>query len=229
MGKNGTTKNKLIVIKNKEIHDILNSVHMDQSALERTEMAIDTYLHTNPLIRWLMWARLKATIDFAAIDKNVEVLDFGCGFGFLLPTLALFAKKLYAIDFFPQYAKKLAETKHIDVIFIDSVHSIKDGSLGIIFATDVIEHLDNPEEFIDLFKAKLVPNGRLIISGPTETIIYRIGRFLAGWHKKGEYHHWDIKDIELICKNKGFKLIKTRKLPFSFLPALFHILSFSKQ
>jgi len=221
--------NRLIVIKNKEIRDIINSVHVDQTALERTEMAFDTYIHGNPLIRWLMWARLRATIDFAAIEENSEVLDFGCGFGLLLPTLASFTKKVYAIDLFPQYAKKLVERKHMDVNFIDSVSSVKDGSLNIIFATDVLEHLDDPEEIINLFRGKLASNGQLIISGPTETIIYRIGRVLAGWHKKGEYHHWNIKDIKLMCEKNDFKLIKTKRLPFPFLPSLFYVLSFSKR
>jgi 2-polyprenyl-3-methyl-5-hydroxy-6-metoxy-1,4-benzoquinol methylase len=221
-------KTKLIVIDNKEVYEILNSVNIKQTALERTEMAFDTYIHSNPLVRWLMWARLKITISFAEINENSEVLDFGCGLGFLLPTLAANAKKTYAIDLFPQFAQRLAEIRRLDIDFIPSLSSIKDGSLDVIFATDVIEHLDDPSQTIALFKTKLKINGQLIISGPTETIFYRIGRVLAGWHKKGEYHHWNIDDIEGFCKKNGLKLNKMKKLPFMFPPTLFKVLSFTK-
>jgi 2-polyprenyl-3-methyl-5-hydroxy-6-metoxy-1,4-benzoquinol methylase len=228
MASTNTSNGKLIVIQNDEICRIIDSVQVEMTDLEWTEMAVDTYLHYNPLIRWLMWTRLKATVDFALLDKTKEVLDFGCGIGLMLPTLAKYAKIVYAMDLFPQFAKKLAEIKQVAVHFIDSLSVINNGSLGIIFATDVIEHLDDPKGFIKTFGSKLIPGGQLIISGPTETVIYRIGRFLAGFHKKGDYHHWNINDIEQICISNGFKLVKKRRLPFSFLPSLFNILLFVK-
>ena len=45
-------------------------------------------------------------------------------------------------------------------------------------------------EFVRLLK----PDGRLIVSGPTESVFYRAGRRLAGF--SGHYHVRNIYDIE---------------------------------
>ncbi len=75
------------------------------SEQNKDEMAIPSYLHANPLIRWLMWKRLEYITQCAKITKDMTVLDFGCGIGVFLPTLSDFAKTVYAIDLFPEYAK----------------------------------------------------------------------------------------------------------------------------
>ncbi len=66
------------------------------------EMAIPSYLHWNPLIRWLMWKRCDEVVDLADLRSEMTVLEFGCGLGLLLPTLAARVRRVYAIDLFPQ-------------------------------------------------------------------------------------------------------------------------------
>ena len=44
--------------------------------------------------------------------------------------------------------------------------------------------------------ALLKPGGRLVVSGPTENILYQIGRKLAGPEYSGEYHERGIAEIK---------------------------------
>ena len=107
-----------------------------------------------------------------------------------------------------------------------NVAAIPDDSLQVIIATDVLEHVDNLEELIKVFKTKLSQKGALIISGPTENVIYGICRKIAGF--TGDYHVRNIFDIEKVVENLGFQQIQERALPFPMLPKLFRITLFER-
>jgi 2-polyprenyl-3-methyl-5-hydroxy-6-metoxy-1,4-benzoquinol methylase len=217
----------IVKISKGKIKQLVTCVN-DISEKYQDEMAIPSYLHKNPLITWLMWKRYEYIALLAELNKNKTVLEFGCGVGVFLPTLSQNTGKVYAIDLFPQYAKKLVEDMKMDITFINSLDDLKDESLDVIIAADVMEHLDNPAKFAQTFRSKLKSGGSLIISGPTENLIYKIGRVAAGFGGKGDYHHTNIDSLRKVIENSGFKLIKQRTLPFRIPPYLFRIFKFKK-
>jgi 2-polyprenyl-3-methyl-5-hydroxy-6-metoxy-1,4-benzoquinol methylase len=164
-----------------EIRRLVDARVPGMTAHDRDEMAIPSYLHWNPLIRWLMWRRYEVVAELAELAPGAHVLEFGCGIGLFLPTLAARAGTVYAIDRFPQFAKAFAASRGLPVTFVDSVEPVADATLDTIVAADVMEHLDAPREWAALFRRKLVPGGRLVVSGPTETPIYQLGRIAAGF------------------------------------------------
>jgi 2-polyprenyl-3-methyl-5-hydroxy-6-metoxy-1,4-benzoquinol methylase len=218
----------ILKLSKSEIEELTKDNFQGISESDRDEMAIPSYSHSNPMIRWLMWKRLETAFLMAEIGKDKTVLDFGCGVGVFLPTLANHFTNVYAVDLFPFFAQKLCEKKGFNVIFKDSVNDFEDGSIDIIFSTDVLEHVDNLPELLVQFGKKLKINGQLIISGPTENFVYKIGRFLAGFAGKGDYHHRNIDDIIKMAINNDFKIQKVRFLPFRFPPYLFKVISFVK-
>ena len=57
---------------------------------DRDEMAIPSYLHSNPAMRWMAWRRVEIIADFLDdacgeefADRRPNVMDFGCGTGVL--------------------------------------------------------------------------------------------------------------------------------------------------
>lgn len=196
---------------------------------DRDEMAIPSYLHGNPLIPWLMWKRYETIAELAQFSGSEHVLEFGCGIGLFLPTLAGACKTVSAIDLFPQYAKKLCQEKRLTVAFPESLDQVADQSVHVIVAADVLEHVDALDVWLRAFLTKLAPGGRIIVSGPTENLAYRIGRIVAGFGAKGEYHHTDIDRIAQQLCLCGARRQAIRKLPFSFLPGLFKVIVFSKE
>ena len=192
------------------------------------EMAIPSYLHHNKLINWIFWRRFEIIIRFCNLKNTDSVLDFGCGTGALLPTLSKNAKKVYATDLVIDVANKLVYEHGLENVFFveNNLNQIPNEKIDIIIAADVLEHIENIDEYLSAFRKKLKPEGRLIVSGPTENFLYKIGRLIAGF--KNTYHHSNVITIRNKILRSNFYLLKTRRLPSNFLPSLFHVICFRK-
>lgn len=212
-----------------ELRNILSNTITGISDNDRDEMAIPSYLHWNPLIRWLMWRRYEYISYLSGFSPEMFVLEFGCGTGVFLPELATKCNHVYAIDLFPEYAKCLCKKLNLNVLFRANLAELEDASLDVIIAADVLEHLNDTEldEYLLMFSKKLKSNGRLIVSGPTENIIYKMGRTLAGFADKGDYHHTDI-NVLIDTINGHFDLKRMKSLPFLFPPYLFKVCEFKQ-
>lgn len=212
----------------RELREIVSAKIPGITSEQRDEMAIPSYLHSNPAIRWLFWKRYATIARLLPAEKSDRILEFGCGIGPFLPELSLRAKQVFAIDLFPGFAKILCEQRRIPVTFINSLDEIDDRSLDTIVAADVLEHVDDLAGILRHFSSKLSPGGRLIISGPTENFLYRLGRILAGFAGKGDYHHTNIDNIIQTAVTAGFVTSSTKNLPFPFAPPLFKICLLTK-
>ena len=192
------------------------------------EMAIPSYLHSNPLIPWLMWKRYEIIAEMAQMNASTTILEFGCGSGVFLPEMNRSAGIVYAIDIFPEYAKRLNEVRGLKTEFISNVAELDDRSVDVIVAADVLEHITDLDPWLALFSAKLRNGGRFIVSGPTENFVYHIGRIIAGFGDKGDYHHTNIDKLIEKIGNGGFRALRRRNLPFVMPPHLFRICEFVK-
>lgn len=84
--------------------------------------------------------------------------------------------------------------------------------------------MEDVVELARLFQTKLKPDGRLIISGPTENLFYQACRSLAGF--SGKYHRRDVYEIMEDLESVGFVRKTETKLPFPGPFALFIVLSY---
>jgi len=197
------------------IEEIITKTNLSGEITEndQAEMAIPSYLNKNPLIRAIFRWRYDQLFNLFALKPEMVVCEFGCGIGAFLPTLAKYTAKVYAVDLFPQYAEALAQTMELPVDFSTSLDTIPDGSLDVLYAAEVLEHLDDLPAGIQLIGRKLKPGGKLIMSGPTENTTYKIGRFLVGYNKYHEYHRNNVYDIKEKILENGFSLEKTVYYP----------------
>jgi 2-polyprenyl-3-methyl-5-hydroxy-6-metoxy-1,4-benzoquinol methylase len=218
----------MIRLARQDIRRLVEQTRAELSSHDTDDMAVPTWLHWNPLIRWLFWRRLAVIETLADLGSEDAVLDFGCGVGLLLPTLAARAGTVYATDLRMHYARTLNEQHGLGVRFIDELGDLPDGTLDVIVAADVMEHLEDPDEWARRFARKLKPDGRLIISGPSENALYRLGRWVAGFGGKGEYHHTNIAGLAGTIESVGYRTLRRRRLPFGWLPMLFEIIEFGR-
>ena len=168
------------------------------------EAAFPAYSNPNPLMNFLFWERLSRVMQYIEKkEKFGSVLDFGCGSGVMLPFLSQQAEEVLAVDIDLEPLHRLEE--HIEfnenIRFSNTYKNIETGSLDLVIALDVLEHVDNLDEVFADLSSLLKTGGEIIISGPTENIFYKLGRFLAGPTYSGDYHVRNIYDIQKVSKN----------------------------
>ncbi|MCP5366370.1 MAG: methyltransferase domain-containing protein [Hyphomicrobiales bacterium] len=89
------------------------------------------------------------------------------------------------------------------------------GRFAAVFALDSLEHNDDVGALLDLLRDTLRADGLLVLSGPTENALYRLGRRLAGF--SGHYHTTTIGDIERLTAQR-FTREARRLVPLALLP-----------
>ena len=186
------------------------------------EAAFPAYSHRNPLINFLFWERIRAVINYLehASPYNA-VMDFGCGSGVLLPFLSGISTKVDAVDINLSPLEKIKQY----VIFPGNIEYFNPGkdalecfspaSFDIIIALDVLEHVDNLQHTLATLCKMLTPKGKIIVSGPTENLIYKIGRAFAGSEYTGDYHRRSIYQIKkMLATMASVKNISVLYYPF---------------
>ncbi len=184
----------------------------------RDSMAIPSFLHPSPLVRKLVWRRYEVISHICAFRPGETVLEFGCGPGFFLPELSARGCRIIALDLYPQYAKDLCRILGIDASFPEKLSDLGDGSVDTVVAAQVMEHIDEPEGYYRGFRRVLAPGGRLVMSLPTENLLYRAGKAAAGFGRKGGYHVSNIGPLVELAGKCGFNVIKAVSIPFKLFP-----------
>lgn len=144
------------------------------------------------------------------IFRNSIVADIGCGGGSFLDFVGGVAKKVLAIEPSVAYRKEL-NAKGFDV-FCYACEARKEYSskVEVITSFDVIEHVDDPYEFMKDIYDLLADGGKGIIGTPSDAPVMRemLGKdyeqFLYSYQ-----HPWILteKSFEIICRNAGFSKI----------------------
>lgn len=157
------------------------------------ESCVPSYCHANPLAAQVSWLRLFAAAEMAQkVGSPLKrVLDFGSSIGELGH---LFLKQVQ-YDFIESH-EPAADflQKQLPGAHRQTLEGAPDRAYDHVFAIDSLEHNTNYEELLGRLSTKLAPGGVLILSGPTENWLYRLGRRIAGF--EGHYHETNIHAIE---------------------------------
>lgn len=164
------------------------------------EAALPAYAHTNPLIDMIFWRRLSVAFAEACRQEGRRALDFGCGTGLMSESLATAGFSVTAIDLNLGPKTLLEKSIHFaeSTTFVEGdllTLNLPPESFDVIVALDVLEHISPLEPYMRAFARVLAPGGILIVSGPTENWLYRLGRKVAGQEFTGHYHVCDIYDV----------------------------------
>lgn len=201
------------------------------------EAALPAYAHKNPFIDYLFWGRMRTVDELVrrlTVSKGpLHVLDFGCGTGVMAYHFAQLGHTVIGTDtvFEPleRIQRKITFPPNCSFVTAEKLSELPAASVDVLLALDVLEHVDSLDDTIVVFKRLLKPDGVLIVSGPTENVLYNIGRRLAGREFTGEYHVSNIHDIEVRLAQEGVIRDKKTLYPFAPLFAIFTTRFTSKQ
>jgi cyclopropane fatty-acyl-phospholipid synthase-like methyltransferase len=174
------------------------------------EAALPSYTHSNKLMSFLFWKRIETVFNMAGNIQNCSVLDFGCGGGVTFKYFHANGCTITGCDNqHNQLAEKVCDDFNIHATINEDLFKIDD-KFDRIFALDVLEHVDEIEKYIAKLKALLCEGGQILVSGPTENFLYKMGRALAGF--SGHYHVRNIYDIEECFEKLGLLRTQVRSL-----------------
>lgn len=166
------------------------------------EAALPAYAHRSPLVQWLFWERVRTVMAHIVRKGPLRTaVDFGCGSGVLLPFLACVSERVLAADIdlspldkmrcFVDFAPNVETVRLTET----SLAHYAGGTADVVLALDVLEHVTDLEGTIAELARMLAMRGELLVCGPTENFLYRLGRRSAGPRFTGDYHARSIYDI----------------------------------
>jgi 2-polyprenyl-6-hydroxyphenyl methylase/3-demethylubiquinone-9 3-methyltransferase len=99
-------------------------------------------------------------------------LDVGCGAGLLAEPLARLGAKVTAVDAAPELievAKDHATGQGLEIDYRSIGVEAVETRFDLVTSMEVIEHVADPQAFIDDLAARLAPGGLMILSTPNKT------------------------------------------------------------
>ncbi len=211
--------------------DLLERMARELPAEQRDEMAIPSYLHRNPAMRWMAWRRVEVlAARLQKVERADIIVDFGCGAGVLFEEASRRAELVIGVDIVLDAARMTIDALRLGKVKLMSpeqaASAIAPGSIDVILAGEVLEHLEQDlEETLERFAGWLAPGGRLLVSLPTESRLYRLGRRLAGFH--GHYHHHDAAAIHRAILAAGYRERATEKVPLGGPLSIYWIIEYA--
>lgn len=174
------------------------------------ESCAPAYVHGNLPAAWVAWHRLFCAVQFFRKHyPGPRVLDFGAGTGelfHLLPTPLRYSY-VEASDTLADYiADEVAGSTRV------MADELPPSAFDAAFALDSIDQNDDPEPVLVALKRTLRPGGLLVLSGPSENGLYRLGRKITGF--SGHYHETDIYHLEALAE-RLFARVDAVTIPFA--------------
>jgi 2-polyprenyl-6-hydroxyphenyl methylase/3-demethylubiquinone-9 3-methyltransferase len=104
--------------------------------------------------------------------EGKTALDVGCGAGLLAEPLARLGAKVTAVDAAPELiavARDHAVGQGLAIDYRATGVEELGGKFDLVTAMEVVEHVADPQLFIDALAARLAPGGLMILSTPNKT------------------------------------------------------------
>ena len=144
-------------------------------------------------------------------DGDKVLLDFGCGDGSYLDTIAGRVGRRIGFEAAPGQAQRIAEQFGIAVTSEtgDSA-TVPDASVDILTAHFVMEHLSNPDATFRYWKRVLKPGGRLHIAVPNIDC-FEARLFGKKWHGLDAPRHISFPsegNMARLARRHGFKIVR---------------------
>lgn len=113
-----------------------------------------------------------------------KALDVGCGAGLLCEPLARLGARVTGIDAAPENITAARSHAVKQALAIDyragGIETLNERSFDLVTSMEVIEHVTDPQAFVDGLARALAPGGLMILSTPNRTALSRLALITLG-------------------------------------------------
>lgn len=143
-----------------------------------------------------------------------RVLDIGCGTGILVDILTKSGYKAKGIDSSPE-AVRFAESHKQGEFELASTEFLQDeGGYDLIIAAQLIEHLRNPEHFLERVKGLLKSYGYLLVETPNldswneKSLWRKTSNGIGGMHGADHRICYTVRGLVQLLQDNNFDIIE---------------------
>jgi SAM-dependent methyltransferase len=169
---------------------------------------------------WFVGRRklLKFLISSMPLPKDIPVIDIGCGVGSNLTLLKSLGFRIFGMDS-EIYSLSLAKKNSSAIPLINGdLMSLpfKTNSIGLIVATDILEHLDEDTLAMKEIHRTLIPEGKVLLTVPAFRFLWGI-QDMVGMHRRRYSKMEFVRRIE----HEGLEVLRSSYFNFLlFFPIL---------
>ena len=149
------------------------------------------------------------------IYRNAISADIGCGGGSFLDFISGVASKIIAIEPSEEYRSNLKEKNYNVFAYAKNAIPIFGEKVDVVTSFDVIEHVENPINFMQDVYDLLHVGGKGIIGTPSDCPVMRqlLGKVYEQKLLYSYQHPWilSIQGFELCCRKAGFSKVTIRQ------------------
>ena len=155
-----------------------------------------------------------------------RTLDVGCGAGLLCEPLARLGATVTGLDAAPENiaaAKAHAEPQGLAIDYRNqAIEDFAGRDFDLVTSLEVIEHVDDPQAFVNGLAAALADDGLMIMSTPNRTALSKLLLVdlaeRTGQIPRGTHHHDQFitpDELEKLLNAAGLEVIDTTGLSYS--------------
>jgi 2-polyprenyl-3-methyl-5-hydroxy-6-metoxy-1,4-benzoquinol methylase len=151
--------------------------------------------------------------------SGLEILDLGCGSGYLTKRLADLGNRVLGADN-SIAAIEICRTRYPDLEFIrtsayELAEILPNRKFDLITSFDVIEHLHDQERFLRIAAELLAPGGRLLLTTDNMDFLRRLSPVVSRIHRLGTWFSRDARDFKIIKRSENVKFTHLRRETYS--------------
>ncbi len=169
------------------------------------------YIRDKEILQSNFQIRLKNILKRREVKEISNALEIGCAYGFFSEVLHKnFSNiKYVGYDVVPEAIDYGKNILHQNVVCENYLNSKTEEKYSDVFMWDVIEHLPNPDVFIEKISKETKRGSRLYITtGDIDRIVPKIQK--ARWrmiHPPSHLHYFSRKTLGLLLEKNGFKIV----------------------
>jgi len=146
-----------------------------------------------------------------------QLLEIGCGYGYLLDEARLFFDRRVGTEFSPQGAE-IARTTGADV-FVGGIEQIPpEAKFDCVIATQVIEHVYQPLPFVTQIAERTTPGGHIVLATPNigGVLSKFMGRRWPSFKAPEHVVYFDFATLSALARRAGLDDVRRFPYPHAF-------------